>query len=102
MEAGAAEGVEKARDAGCAALGDVERDAQFAVRAAQQATEERAVGIGDLDLRLRLEPEHGAIEQRPAQEFAAAHDVREMIDPAEAALGAWLGGGEIVAPCTVA
>ena len=44
--------------------------------------------IGDLDLRLRREPEHRAIEQRPAQEFAAAHDIGEMVDLAQAALGA--------------
>ena len=52
LVAGAAEGVEKARDAGRPALADVERDAQLVVGAAQRAAEEGAVRIGDLDLRL--------------------------------------------------
>ena len=48
----AAEGVEKARHAGRAALADIERDAQLVVRAAQRAAEKGAVRIGDLDLRV--------------------------------------------------
>ena len=88
MPLGAAcpEGVEEAGDASCAALADVERQAQLSIRTAQEAAEKRAARIGDLDLRLRLEPERGLVKQPPAQKFAAAHNVGEMIDLAQTPL----------------
>src|SRR5581483_7315663 len=80
LEAGAAESVEKARRDRRAAVRDVERDAHVARRAAQGSRKEGAVRIGDFDLRLAAKAEHRFIEQGPGQEFAAADDIREMID----------------------
>src|ERR1700677_4447145 len=60
--AGAAEGVDEARDAGLAAIRNVDGNPQRAVGAAQRAREEGAMGIGDLDRGLRPQAEDGLVE----------------------------------------
>ncbi len=80
VHAGAREGRDRARGRGVGALRDVERQAQRAVGARDRAAAHHAVGVIELERRLRCQTQHRAVEQDPALELAVRQRLRDVVD----------------------